>query len=456
MSRDAVTPRRPAPRAPPGTGPPPLLAAPPEHGRPSTDEPGEGRPGAPLPEVSWREMAAALRVPAFAWYWAAQLLSGIGTWSQSIAQAWLVLDMTRSAVDLGTITMLQFLPMLLLSLLGGVVADRLARRRLLIGTQVALTAEALALGLLVAFHVVALWEIGLLALALGTTNALNNPAQQAFVPELVDRPLVANAVALNSVQFNTARMAGGAVGGLAVATWGISGALFFNAATFLPIVGVLLWIRPAHPPARRPDTGTSALAELRQGLAYAWSTLPIRRVVALFGVIGLLGFNWQVAVPLVARFSLHRSVTGFGDLMAALGAGSLVGAVALARDRRATERRLAAGGLGLGAVLVALGISHQYWLGLLLLFAGGAAGIVASITANTLLQLLARDDLRGRVMGIYVLLMGGTTPLGALLLGELAGHFGLETALVAFGATTAAVVGAIAVHRRRRSALGAP
>lgn len=416
---------------------------------PPSDELG-GSPPLPEanPEASWRSTVAALRVPEFAWYWSAQLLSGIGTWSQAIAQAWLVLDLTHSAVALGTVTMLQFLPLLLLSLVGGVVADRVGRRQLLVATQLALTVQAITLGVLVATHAVTLWEIGLLAIALGTTNALNNPAQQAFVPELVGRGLVADAVALSSVQFNSARMIGGAVGGLAIAVWGISGALFLNAATFLPIIVVLIWIRPAHL-ASREAVHRSALAELREGLAYALSNTPVRWVVALFAVVGLLGFNWQVAVPLVARFVLHRPVTGFGDLMAALGLGSLLAAVALARDRRATEHRLTMGGLALGAALVALGLSRSYWLSLLLLVVGGAAGMVTSITANTRLQLLTPDHLRGRVMGIYVLLMGGTTPIGAFLLGELAGHFGTGVALVVFGATTAAVVGAIGLRRAR-------
>lgn len=394
-------------------------------------------------------MLAALRVPAFAWYWVGQLLSGIGTWSQSIALSWLVLDLTHSAVDLGTITMLQFLPVLVLSLLGGVVADRVPRRQLLVATQVALGAEAITLGVLVASHAVTLWEVALVALAVGTTNALNNPAQQAFVPELVGRDLVADAVALNSVQFNAARMLGGAVGGLAIAAWGISGALFLNAASFAPILVVLVLIRPANTPRRHVGARATAASELREGLAFALETTSVRRVVLLFAIVGLLGFNWQVAVPLVARFVLHRQAAGFGDLMAALGAGSLVAAVAVARDQRASERRLLLGSIALGAALVALGLSRSYPTSLAILAAAGIAGVVASITANTRLQLLTPDRLRGRVMGIYVLLMGGTTPIGSLLLGEVAGHFGTGVALVAFGGTTAAAVGLVGALRHR-------
>ncbi len=392
-------------------------------------------------------MVAALRVPAFAWYWSGQLVSVIGTWSQVVAVSWLVLDLTHSAIALGTITLLQTLPILAFALPGGVIADRVPRRRLLIATQAALAAQAIALGLLVALHLATLWEIGLLSFVLGTANALNGPAQQAFVPELVGRDLVPDAVALNSVQFNTARMIGGAAGGLAVAAWGVSGALFFNAATFLPILVVLMVIRAAHP-APPPAARASVLADLRAGLGYALRTKPVRRVVLVLGVVGLLGYNWQVAVPLIARFMLHRQVTGYGALMSALGAGSLAAAILLARDQRASEHRLMAGAVALGAVLVALGLSYSYPASLALLAVGGFAGLVATITANTRLQMLTPDELRGRVMGIYVLLMGGTTPIGAFAFGEIAGHLSTGDALIAFGATTVLTVSAIWLHRR--------
>lgn len=426
-----------------------------------TDEPRHSHQVMSNPDkgkVSWHTMLAALRIPAFAWYWSGQLLSGIGTWSQSIALSWLVLDLTHSAVDLGTITMLQFLPILAFALFGGVIADRLPRRRLLLVTQIALASEAITLGLLVVTHIVTLWEIGVIAFLVGSTNALNNPAQQAFVPDLVGLELVADAVALNSVQVNTARMVGGAVGGLAIAVSGIAGALFLNAVSFVPIVIVLLVIRPIPVVRRRKEAHGSALADVRQGLSYALATTSIRRVVLLFVIIGLFGFNWQVAVPLVARFVLHRHATGFGDLMAAVGAGSLVGAVAVTRDQRASEGRLIIGGMALGVTLVALGLSRSYLLSLLVLGFAGLAGVVASITANTRLQILTPDHMRGRVMGIYVLLMGGTTPVGSFLLGELADRFGTGAALVIFGIATAGGVGLVATLRRstRSKGLGLP
>ncbi len=407
-----------------------------------------GLPG-DVSNPTWRTMLAAFRVPAFAWYWSGQLLSGIGTWSQSIALAWLVLDLTHSAIDLGTVTMLQFLPILAFALLGGVIADRFPRRRLLVVTQIALTLEAFTLGLLVALQIITLWEVAAIAMAVGTTNALNNPVQQAFVPELVGDELVANAVALNSIQFNTARMVGGAVGGLAISAWGTSGALFLNAFSFVPIVAVLLAIHPGHVSRRRIGGEGTALSELRNGLTYAMQTVSVSRVVLLFAIVGLFGFNWQVAVPVLARFTLHRQATGFGDLMAALGAGSLLGSISLARNQRASERRLVIGGAALGLSLVALGLVHSYPISVAILGLAGLAGVVASVTANTRLQLLTPDNLRGRVMGIYVLLMGGTTPVGSFVLGEVAGHFGIDAALVIFGMMTAGGVVVVGLVRRR-------
>lgn len=426
---------------------------------PATDQGHIGDPDE-ISEVSWRHMLAAFSVRPYAWYWSSQLLSGLGTWSQAIAQAWLVLELThsesRAAVWIGTITMLQFLPLLAFAVVGGVLADRVPRRKLLIATQSASAIQALALAALVISGTVQLWEVGVLAFLLGTTNAFNNPAQQSFVPEIVGRRLVADAVALNSVQFSSARMIGGALGGVSVAFWGVSGTALVNAASFLPAIAVLTLIRPAYATIRQASTHTSVFSELRTGVEYALSTVPIRRVVLIFGVTSLFGLNWQVALPLVARFMLHRQVTGFGDLMAALGAGSLLGALFVARDRRATERRLIAGGLALGAALVLIGSSHSYPVTLVLVAAGGVAGIMVSVTANTRLQLLVPDHLRGRVMGIYVLLMGGTTPIGAFLLGEISAHFGPAVGIVVFGVATLATVGFLAVFRRARGSIGPP
>ncbi len=453
----APDPRRRLPsasRVPSDVAVPPTVAAP-----PAVDVPPVGAASAaatrrgPVPRRM--RLPAAMRVTDFRWYWSSQLVSGVGTWAQAVAQSWLVLELTHSAVALGTVTMLQFLPLLVFPLIGGVIADRLPRRRLLLATQTAAALQATLLGLLVVSGTVQVWEVAILALMLGLTNAFNNPAAQAFVPELVGPDLVADAVAMNSIQFNLARLLGGAVGGIAVAAWGIPGALFFNAATYVPALVVLAIVRPRHAVLRRRAAGVRMASELAEGVRHAVTAPSIRVVVALFGVVGLLGFNWQVALPLLA-VALHGGVTGFGTLMSALGAGSLVAGIVLASDRRPSERRLALGGLGLGGLLVALGLSPTYALSLALMVVAGFAGVVASVTANTLLQVRTPDVLRGRIMSIYVLLMGGSTPIGAFLLGTIAGGWGIRAGLVVFGALAVVAIPAIQLVARGTAAEAGP
>ena len=381
----------------------------------------------------------AFRVPEYRWFWASQLASGIGTWAQTVAQAWLVLQLTGSAIALGAITTLQFLPMLVFALFSGVIADRLPRRRVLITTQVGAMVQAALLSLLVWSGHVQLWEIGALALCLGLTNAFGNPSQAALVPEIVGRGLVGNAVALNSIQFNVARLLGGAIGGVLVAVLGVAATLLLNAATFLPAIVVLLVIRPAHArlPRERegadPNAGpTKITADIGAGLRYALGNRPIRRVLALFGGVGLFGFNWSVATPLLA-YTLDAGPQGFGAMQACLGAGSLVAGVALMRTRVATERRFLAGAVLMGSVLILLGLSQWYGVSLGLMFFGGLGGVTASVTSNTRLQLLSVDAYRGRVMSLFSLLIGGTSPIGSLLIGGIAQAAGIQTGVIVFG-----------------------
>jgi MFS family permease len=400
--------------------------------------------------VGWKARLGALRIPGFRWYWSSQLISGLGTWSQSVAQAWLVITLTHSesqaAVWLGTITMLQFLPFLLFAMIGGVVADRRSRRELLVLTQSLAAIQAIVLGALVATGSIRLWELGALAFALGTTNAFNNPAQQSFIPELVGREHVADAVALNSVQFNSARMLGAAIGGVTVALWGVAGTLFLNALSYLPAIAVLLWIRPAYASRRPAARQHSVVGELALGFRYVRQTPKVLRVVLIFGGASLIGLNWQVVLPLVSRFVVHQQATGLGALMAAFGVGSLTAAILLTQARQLTMRRLISGGVILGISLALLGWSHTYLLSLIVVAAGGAASIVLAVTTNTALQLFVPDQLRGRVMGIYVLLMGGTTPIGAYVFGAVSSRFGPEPTLIAFGLATSLIVVLSSLH----------
>jgi MFS family permease len=302
---------------------------------------------------------------------------------------------------------------------------------------------------------VQLWQVGVLALGLGLTNAFGNPSQAALVPEIVGRDLVGNAVALNSVQFNVARLLGGAIGGVLVAVLGVAATLLLNAASFLPAIAVLLVIRPAHarPPRERegadPTAGpTRITAEIGAGLRYALGNRPIRRVLALFGVVGLLGFNWSVATPLLA-YTLKAGPEGFGLMQASLGAGSLVAGLALMRTRMATERRFLVGAVLMGSVLIMLGLSPWFGLSVGLMFFGGLGGVTASVTSNTRLQLLSVDAYRGRVMSLFTLLIGGTSPIGSLLIGGIAQAAGIQVGVMVFG--TCLILGLVLILALDRS-----
>lgn len=312
--------------------------------------------------------------------------------------------------------MLQFLPVPLFVVPAGVLADRMSRRSLLVASQSIAGVLALILGLLVLSGQVAVWQIRVLAFCLGLTNAVNLPAQQSFVAEMVGGPRLGAAISLNSTQFNLSRLIGPALAGVLIAGAGLGWTFLLNAASFLAAVVTLLAIRPGELVAAPAGERTGALSQMREGLSYA------RRTPAVLGM-----------------------------LMSALGAGALVAAVVLSGTRGASTRRMNLGGGILGLAVLGLGISRSYPLSLVLMVAAGAAGAVFTVTANTRLLLASLGRLRGRMMSLYVLLMAGTTPVGSYLLGHLANGAGTGVAVVAFGLLTVAGVVTGLVYRQRRS-----
>jgi MFS family permease len=389
-----------------------------------------------------------LRERNFALFWAGQLISGTGTWMQTVAMAWLVLEISKSPGILGTVTMLQFLPLLLFALQAGVLADRLPKRGLLLATQSLAALQALVLGILTVTGTPQIWQLAALAFTLGLSNAFNNPAQQAFIPELEGRDLVPDAVAMNSLQFNATRMVGFALGGLALAQISAAAVFFINAASFAASLAALLLM---HPRALQTPMGRKAgRGALREGLRYTVRTAPVLFVLASLAVVGTFAFNWPVAGPLIAQDLLGVGAAGFGALMGAFGAGSLVAGAGLIILPGARERRIVIAGGALAAVLIALGASRSYPLSLALMGAAGVSATVFTTTVNTRLQTLVPDRLRGRVMSLFVLLLAGSTPVGATLLGWGSDAFGISATTIAFGAVTAAGL-AILVWRRRLS-----
>lgn len=406
---------------------------------------GAGAAASPPPRRRASDMLRALRVHNFALFWTGQLISGTGTWAQTVAMAWLVLDISHSPAILGMVTTLQFLPMLLFVLPAGVIADRFPKRTLLVATQALATVQALLLGVLVATGTPQIWQLAVLAFTLGISNAFNNPTQQAFIPEMVGRTLVPDAVALNSVQFNTTRMIGSALGGLAVAQFAAPVVFFLNAATFAASLIALLAMRNSelHLPEARPASRDA----LREGVRYAVDTPAVLFVLGTLAVIGTFGFNWPVAAPLLARDVLNVQAAGFGVLMSAFGAGSLVAGIGLVVVGGGNDRRIIAAAGVLSLVLILLGLSHSYPISLALMGLAGVSGTVFTTTANTRLQRLVPDRLRGRVMSLFVLLMAGSTPIGASLLGLGANAFGVSVTIVGFGIVSAAGVAVLVAHR---------
>ena len=391
-----------------------------------------------------RQTFVALEVRNFRLFWLGQLISVSGTWMQSIGQAWLVLNLTQSPFAVGTVTTLQFLPITLLVLFGGVFADRVPKRGFLVGTQSAAMVQALILGVLVSTGAVRIWHVYVLALALGVNNAFDNPTRQAFVPEMVGRDLVSNAVALNSTLFNAARIVGPAIGGITIATIGIDGTFYLNAASFIPVIIALLMIRPSDLfPVTRGEG--KLLEQLREGISFAVQTPQVLLILIVLFFVGTFGYNFSTALPLLAKFVLHAGSVGFGVMTAVLGVGSLLAALTIAYTRRAGERQILLGAGVFSVLLILVGLSRWFALTLPLLVLLGFAGIVFTASSNTRLQLLTPGYLRGRIMSLYVLLFAGTTPIGAFLLGNAAERIGVQRAVVVFGAisTLGVVLGAL-------------
>jgi MFS family permease len=400
---------------------------------------GARRDAEPVGGVWGAAMAGAPRVAAgrtfrslqnrnYRLYWLGQVVSLSGTWMQRIAQAWLVLQLTHSPLALGTVTTVQFTPILLFSLFGGVLADRVPKWRFLLLTQSVMAVQALALAILVSTGRIELAHIYVLAAILGVASALDGPTRQAFVIELVGRDDLPNAVALNSTLFNVSRILGPGIGGVLIAWVGVAGCFYVNAFSFCGVIGGLLLMDPGRFFAGRPAREGRVLRQIGAGLRHATTTPDAALPLLLMGILGIFGYNFTVLLPLIGDEVLHSGAIGFGVLTAAMGVGSLLAALGVAYRGRATRQTLLIGAAGFSVLLFAVGASRWWALTLPLLVALGVCSITFSATASTRLQLVAPGDMRGRIMSIYQLLFAGTTPLGSLIVGGLAEHRGVRQA----------------------------
>lgn len=381
----------------------------------------------------------ALQHADFRRFFWAQLVAQTGTWMQTVAQSWLVLQLTPSPFKLGLIGSLQFAPILLFSIASGALADRVRKRRLLIGTQAALGCQAFGLGALVASGHVEYWHVAVLAFCSGLVNVLDQPARQSLVAEIVGRADVASAVALNSASFNAARIAGPGLGGLLIAHFGVTPAFIVNGLGFVVAVAMLLKVRACGAPRERSREGV--LADVRAGLRYALRTPEIRLTLGLLFVVSIFVFNFTVYVPLVVRTVLHLGAEGFGLLMACLGVGAVTGALtvgALGARRPSTTVLFGAAALACCGLL-ALFAARAFWLAAVALFLTGLFGLLLVASCNTAMQLSAPDELRGRVMSLYTLVWGGVFPFGAFIVGSISEKWGVGRALLVNG--TAGLLG---------------
>lgn len=372
---------------------------------------------------------AALKHRNYRLFWSGQIISLIGTWMQTVGQGWLVLSLTNSPFKLGFVSMAGSLPILLFTLWGGVVADRVNKRNLILFTQSSAMTLAFILAALTSFKVVQVWHIVMLAFLLGTVNSFDTPSRQAFIVEMVGKEDLTNAIGLNSAMFNTARMVGPAIAGLLIAALGVAGCFWLNGLSFIAVIIGLALIRNTFQPEHRE--GGSPLKNLLEGLRYLWAHKVLLAIIANIGVSSVFGMPYVMLMPVFAKQILKGGPSTYGVLLAAAGAGAIVGGLTVAtRGARVRQGAYILFGSGLFAVFIFLfSFSHWLWLSLALLFVSGFAMITQNVTTNSLIQTTVPDFLRGRIMSIYVLVFMGMFPLGSLQAGSVAQVLGAPWAV---------------------------
>jgi MFS family permease len=398
----------------------------------------------------------SLRVRNFRIYLAGLAVSTTGIWIHTVASAWLVLRLTDSGVALGLLLMFEFVPILVLGALGGVIADRFDKRRTLTVTQSAFAALSLLLGVLVAAGVVQLWMVYAIALATGLVTAVDHPTRQSFVPEVVGRRLVPNAVSLNSAVFTSTRILGPAIGAAVVAGIGIAPAFLLDGVSYLAVViGLRLMHTDELRPAERAPDGERGL---RDGFRYVWRTRELRLPLVLMAVLFTFSFNWMVLLPLLAERSFLGGVGTYGSILSAMGIGATIGALVLAHRARPGQRLLAVAGIAVGATSIAAGLAPTLGWELGVAVPLGLASIAFMVTGNTTLQLTTEPAMRGRVMSLYSVVFLGSTPIGAPIAGWVGEHLGARAGL-ALGGAIALLASAVALwvlHRSREAGTGEP
>ena len=400
-----------------------------------------------------RRTFRSLRIYNYRLFFFSQVVSMSGTWMQSVAQSWLVLQLTGSGIDLGITVGLQFGPVLVVGAWAGALADRVDKRKLLIVTQSVAAGLALILGVLTAADVVTVWMIWVLAGLTGTTVALDMPSRQSFVYEMVGPDDLANAVGLNAVTINSSRIIGPALGGVLIAGVGVAPCFFLNAVSFVAVIVALAVMHTGE--LLRGARLVREPGQIRAGLRYAWHTPALRIPLLMMAVVSTLAYNYSVVLPLLTKSVYGRGGGAYGALSAAMGVGALAGALLMASRARPSRRLLVASTFAFGLVTVLLAVAPGYYVGMALLVLLGGAGVLFISTTNSLLQLNADDAMRGRVMSLWAVLFLGSTPIGGPLTGLLVRGFGVRWAVAVGGvAALATAAGAGWALRRQRLQAG--
>ncbi|MEW1694284.1 MFS transporter [Streptomyces sp. NPDC093249] len=410
---------------------------------------GPGADSAPVhrPTLKTRrrgETFSSLGIRNYRLFFTGAIVSNTGTWMARITQDWLVLSITGSAAAVGITTALQFLPMLLFGLYGGVIADRYPKRNLLLVSQAALGLCGIALAVLTLSGNVQVWHVYLIAFLLGMVTVVDNPARQSFVSEMVGPAQLRNAVSLNSANFQSARLIGPAVAGVLIAGVGSGWAFLLNGLSFIaPLISLLLMRTGELHKVERAPRGKG---QLREGLRYVAGRPDLIWPIVLVGFIGTFGFNFPIWLTAFSSDVFHVGAGTYGFLNTLMAAGSLVGALAAARRGSTRLRMLVIAAAVFGVLEIAAALSPTFWLFALLLVPIGMIGLTVNIAANSAVQMATDPAMRGRVMSLYMMVFAGGTPIGAPLLGWVTDTYGARAGFAAGGAISllaAVVVGLV-------------
>ena len=378
-------------------------------------------------------MFSALKIKNFRLYWLGMFISLIGTWVQYVAQSWLVFQLTNSVFLLGLVGFLGSIPVFLFSLFGGVAADRMNKKNILLFTQSTFMLLAFLLALLTQMKLITPAQIMLLALLNGIVMAFDAPARQAVIADLVGKQHLLNAVALNSAAFNSARVIGPALAGILIAGIGMSGCFYINGISFLAVIIALLLININNGPRR--DTGNFLLKDLSDGLKFIKDNRIILILISMVGITSLFGISYVILMPVFANDVLNVGEKGLGLLMSSTGFGALIAALILARlgDFKYKGKLLISSSIIFSISLVLFSLSKTYFISLIALILIGGASVTATGLINTLLQTLVPDEFRGRAMSAFMLTFAGFMPFGNLLAGSLAHIWGVSITVLISG-----------------------